>query len=240
MPKKFEILKVKDPSDKNHIKIPILADLPFKIAIVGRSQVSLGKTSIILNLFLRKKFYRDYFKGDNIYIISNNSVDKKLEIMMEQLDIPESNFMNYDEETLEALYEILEEEHMEEKVKKQKLIIFDDVAYSNGLKGSQTGIISKIVMNGRHILLNSIFTTQKYSLLGTNLRSQLTGIFIGSTSSKELELIETDMNYLEDKKKFMKVMRENTKGRDFVFINFTNTPDQGMYLNSNFEKIKDT
>ena len=237
MTKKFEILKVRDPSDKNHIKVDILADLPFKLAIVGKSQVSLGKTTIILNLFLRDKYYKKYFKGDNIYIISNNSVDKKLEIMMEELDIPACNFMTYDEAKLDALYDILEEEHIEEKVKKQKLIIFDDVAYSNGLKGSQTGIISKICMNGRHILLNSIFTTQKYSLLGTNLRSQLTGIFIGSTSTKELELIETDMNYLEDKKKFMKLMRDNTKNRDFVFINFTNTDEQGMYLSSTFEKL---
>lgn len=235
---KFEILKVKDPSDKNHIKIPILADLPFKLAIVGKSQVSLGKTTIILNLFLRDKYYKKYFDGINIYIISNNAVDKKLKILMEELEIPESNFMEYDEDRLDALYDVLEEEHIEEKKKLQKLIIFDDVAYSNGLKGSQTGVISKIVMNGRHILLNSIFTTQKYSLLGTNLRSQLTGIFIGSTSTKELELIETDMNYLEDKKKFMKLMRENTKSRNFVFINFTNTEDQGMYLNSNFEKIE--
>jgi len=234
---KFEILKVRDPSDKNHIKIPILADLPFKLAIVGRSQVSLGKTTIILNLFLRDKYYKKYFDGINIYIISNNAVDKKLKILMEELEIPDSNFMEYDEDKLDALYDVLEEEHIEEKKKLQKLIIFDDVAYSNGLKGSQTGVISKIVMNGRHILLNSIFTTQKYSLLGTNLRSQLTGIFIGSTSTKELELIETDMNYLEDKKKFMKLMRENTKSRNFVFINFTNTEDQGMYLNSNFEKI---
>jgi len=234
---KFEILKVKDPSDKNHIKIPILADLPFKLAIVGKSQVSLGKTTIILNLFLRDKYYKKYFDGINIYIISNNAVDKKLKILMEELEIPDSNFMEYDEDRLDALYDVLEEEHIEEKKKLQKLIIFDDVAYSNSLKGSQTGVISKIVMNGRHILLNSIFTTQKYSLLGTNLRSQLTGIFIGSTSTKELELIETDMNYLEDKKKFMKLMRENTKSRNFVFINFTNTEDQGMYLNSNFEKI---
>jgi len=236
MTKKYEMLKVRDPSDKNHIKVPILADLPFKLAIVGKSQLS-GKTTIILNLLLRKKYYRNYFKGENIYIISNNNVDKKLKILMEELEIPESNFMPFDEDVLEALYDNLEEEHEEEKKKIQKLIIFDDVAYSNGLKGSQTGIISKIVMNGRHILLNSIFTTQKYSLLGTNLRSQLTGIFIAKTSTKELELIEQDVNFLDNKKDFMKLMRDNTKNRDFIFINFTNTEDEGMYLNSNFKKI---
>jgi len=146
---KFEILKVRDPSDKNHIKVPILADLPFKMAIVGRSQVSLGKTTIILNLFLREKYYKNYFEGEDIYIISNNAVDKKLSIMMEQLDIPDCNYMEFDEEVIDALYDNLEEEHMEEDKKKQKLIIFDDCAYSAGLKGSQTNIVSKMVCNGR-------------------------------------------------------------------------------------------
>jgi hypothetical protein len=233
---KFEILKVRDPSDKNHIKVPVLADLPFKLAIVGKSQLS-GKTTIILNLLLREKYYRNYFLGENIYIVSNNNVDKKLKILMTELDVPEENFMAFDEDRLDALYDVLEEEHEEEKKKTQKLIIFDDVAYSNGLKGSQTGVISKIVMNGRHILLNTIFTTQKYSLMGTNLRSQLTGIFIAKTSTKELNLIEEDVNFLDDRKKFMSLMRQNTMGRNFVFINFTNTEDEGMYLNGNFQKI---
>jgi len=236
--KKFEILKVRDPSDKYHIKIPVLADIPFKIAIIGKSQVSLGKTTIILNLFLRDKYYKKYFKGENIYIVSNNKLDKKISILMEELEIPQSNYMEYDEDKLEALYQILEEEHEASKKKVQKVIIFDDVAYSNGLKGSQTGIISKIVMNGRHCLCSSLFSTQKYALLGTNIRSQLTGIFIGGTSTKELELMETDLNILENKKSFMKIMRENTKGRNFVFINFTNTDEEGIYLNSNFEKLE--
>jgi hypothetical protein len=237
MTKKYEMLKVKDPSDKNHIKIPILADLPFRIAIVGKSQLS-GKTTIILNLLLRKKYYRNYFKGNDIYIISNNNVDKKLSILMENLEIPESNFMNFDPDLLDALYDNLEEEHEQEKKKLHKLIIFDDVAYvSGGLKGSQQGIMSKYAMNSRHILVNMVISSQKFSLLGTNIRSQLTSIFIAKTSTKELELIEQDVNFLDNKKEFMKLMRDNTKGRDFVFINFTNTEDEGMYLNANFEKI---
>mgnify|MGYP003653042819 CR=1 FL=1 len=213
---KYEILKVNDPSDKNHIKIPILADLPFRIAIVGKSFLS-GKTTVILNLLLREKYYRNYFLGENIYIVSNNKVDKKLKILMEELDVPDSNFMSFNEDVLDALYDNLEEEHEEEKKKLHKLIIFDDVAYSNGLKGSQAGIMSKYAMNSRHILANILITTQKFSLMGTNIRSQLSGIFIAKTSTKELELIEGDMNYLEDKKKFMKIMRDNTKGRDFFY-----------------------
>lgn len=56
----------------------------------------------------------------------------------------------------------------------------------------KSGIISKIAMNGRHINLRSIFTTQKYSLLGTGLRNNITGAILFATSFKELDLIEAD------------------------------------------------
>ena len=69
----FEIFKVKDKEGDAVFKDKkILWDLPFRLAIVGKSQISLGKTTIILNLLLREKFYGKDFKGDNIFIISNN------------------------------------------------------------------------------------------------------------------------------------------------------------------------
>jgi len=230
---KFDILKVKDPSDKIFINKDRIFNIPFKLAIVGKSQISLGKTSIILNLLLRDKYYKKDFKGENIYIVSNNRVDKKLQILKEEKDIPDSNFMGFDEDNIEALYDILEEDFMMDD-KDPKLIIFDDVAYSAGLKGTQTGVLSKIVMNGRHINLSSIFTTQKYSLIGTNIRTNLTGVMIGGLNQRELDLCCDDLNFLDDKKKFFKMMRDNTKGRDFVVVNFT---DDDLYLNKNFEPI---
>lgn len=234
----LSILKVKDKTDKDHLKIDTLMDVPFKACILGKSQVSLGKTTIVLNLFLRESFpYRKIFNGENIYIISNNSLDKKLEVLMEELDVPSSNYMAFNEAKIEALYEILEEQHEESKVKEQKLIIFDDIAYSGDLKSAQHGIVSRIVCNGRHLLLSSLFTSQKFSLLSTVIRSQATALFIGNTSNKELELIETEFNVLENKKQFMKMVRANTSGRNFVFVNLSNSDEEGVYLNSDFEKI---
>jgi len=233
----FDILKVRDPTDKHFTKKDIIFDLPFKLAIIGKSQISLGKTSIIINLLLREKYYKNNFKGENIYVITENKLDFKLNhVLKKEKDIPDSNFFNFDEAILEELYNILEEEFDEEKKKQNRLIIFDDVAFSAGLKGSMTGILSKIVMNGRHIGLSSIFTTQKYSLIGTNIRTQLTGAMIGGLSTKELELVEQDLNFMDNKKKFMKVMRDNTKGRDFVVINFTND-DAHRYLDKNFKPL---
>lgn len=233
----FEILKVKDPSDKNFTPKDKLFDLPFRIALIGKSQFSLGKTTIILNLLLRDKFYGKDFLGENIYIVSNNKLDKKLSILMEEKDIPDSNFMSFDESTLEALYDIIEEEFEEEKKKQNRLIIFDDVVATGGLKQA-TGIISKMIFQGRHIGLSQIYTSQKYSLLSTGLRSNITGAMIGGLSNKELELVEQDMNFLDNKKKFMLMIRNNTKGkRDFVIFNFSNDGEE-VYMNKNFESIK--
>lgn len=233
----LEILKVRDPSDRNFTPKNRLFDLPFRIALIGKSQFSLGKTTIILNLLLRDKFYGKDFNGENIYIVSNNPADKKLKILMEEKDIPDSNFMSFDESTLEALYEIIEEEFEEEKKKQNRLIIFDDVVASGGLKQA-TGIISKMIMQGRHVGLSQIYTSQKYSLLSTGLRSNITGAMIGGLSNKELELVEQDMNFLDSKKKFMIMFRNNTKNkRDFIAINFSNKEDE-IYLNKKFEPIK--
>ena len=233
----YEILKIRDPSDKNFTPKNRLFDLPFRIALIGKSQFSLGKTTIILNLLLRDKFYGKDFTGENIYIVSNNKIDKKLGILMEQKDIPDSNFMSFDESTLEALYEIIEEQFEEEEKKQNRLIIFDDVVATGGLKQA-TGIVSKMIMQGRHIGLSQIYTSQKYSLLSTGLRSNITGAMIGGLSNKELELVEADMNFLDNKKKFMTMIRNNTKGkRDFVIFNFSNNENE-VYMNKNFEPIK--
>jgi hypothetical protein len=236
----YEIFKVKDKEgDAVFKEKKIIWDLPFRLAIVGKSQISLGKTTIILNLLLRNKFYGKDFKGDNIYIITNNSADKKLQTLAEVKEIPPENIMAFNEETIEALYEVLEEDFLEEKKKQNRLILFDDVAPSGGLLNKGL-IINKIVMAGRHIGLSSIFTSQKLSLLGTNLRSNLTGALMGSLSNKELELAETDFNFLESGKKadFIKLFRKVVKDkRDFLAINFTNKPDE-IYLDKNFIPIK--
>lgn len=232
----FDILKVKDITDTYYTKVPIIFDLPFRLAIIGKSQISLGKTSIILNLLLRDKYYKKYFKGENIYIITNNKLDNKLKILREEKSIPDCNVMEFDEERLEILYEILEEEFDEEEKKQNRLIIFDDVAYSNGLKGSQVGIMSKMAMNGRHMNLSQIYTSQKYSLVGTNIRTQLTGALIGGVSAKELDLIEQDLNFLENKKEFIKMFRQNTKNRDFLVVNFSNE-FKDRYMDKNFKPI---
>jgi len=236
-----KILAVRDKSDGYYTKLKDIFDIPMRLLIVGKSQLS-GKTTIILNLLLRNEFYRNKYDGENIFIVTNNKLDNKLKILRKEKDIPDENVMEFDEEDLEDLYEQLEDEFLDDvndkKKPSNKLIIFDDVAYSGGLKNKTAGVISKIVMNGRHANISSIFTTQKYSLVSTGVRTNVTGAILFNTSQKELELMSDDMNYLENKKDFIKLFRKITeKKNSFMVVNFSNDkPD--MYMDSEFKPIK--
>ena len=199
------ILKVKDDSDKFHKAMPTF-DIPFKLLINGKSQLS-GKTTIVLNLLLNPQFgYADKFDGEDIYIISDNKLDNKLKMLAEYKEIPDTNIMGYDENVLDMLYDTLEEAFMDEKQEgmvKNRIIIFDDVGYSGNLKNKNFGIISKLVANGRHLNLSQIYTSQRFTMLSTTVRSNITGAILFNTPAKELELIAEDFNYLENKKEFV-------------------------------------
>jgi len=236
-----KILKVKDKNDSYYTKLDDIFDIPMRLLIVGKSQLS-GKTNLILNLLLRNEFYRNKYDGQNIFLVTNNKLDNKLKILRKEKDIGDENVMEFDEEDLEDLYEQLEDEFLQDVADKKKpsnkLIIFDDVAYSGGLKNKTAGIISKIVMNGRHANISSIFTTQKFSLVQTGVRSNTTGAILFNTSQKELELIADDYNYLESKKDFIKIFRKTTeKKNSFMVVNFSNNK-ASMYMDSEFKPIK--
>jgi len=235
----INVYKVQDKTDNNHQAMPLF-DSPFKILINGKSQLS-GKTTLILNMLMNPEFgYNKMFEGENIYIISDNKLDNKIKILMEYKDIPAENHFPYDEQTLEMLYENLEEEaiiEMDENGKiTPKLLIFDDVGASGNLKNKNFGIITKLAAVGRHINCSQIYTSQRFSMISTQLRSNLTGAILFNTSMKELELISDDFNYKSTKKSFIEMFRRETdKPRSFLVVNFTNPG--GLYMNSKFQTI---
>ena len=241
MKKNYKILKVRDKNDSYYTPIERLFDLPMRLLINGKSQLS-GKTTIILNLLLNPVFgYDKLFDGDDIYIVSNNKLDNKLALMADKLDIPEGNRFEYDEDYLEILYDDMEESFMEETMEggkpQNRLVIFDDCGYSGSLKNKQAGIISKMICNGRHLNLSQIYTSQRFSQVSTTLRTNLTGAILFNTSMKELELITEDLNYMSTKKEFIKTFREVTKEpRQFMVVNFSNKPED-MYLDTTFTPI---
>lgn len=243
MPKNFEIYKVKDKADSYYTKKEHIFDLPLRIGIIGASQRS-GKSSVIINLICRDEFYNKDFVGENIYIVSPSiENDLKLKKLIEVKNIPEHNlFTDYDEGVLEDLYNMLAEDYkeaVENKMKPtNKLIIMDDMSYSGALKGKTHGIIAKLFCNGRHILISTILTSQKYSDLLTTCRENFNGAILFSCSNKQLDLIEQDHNFLKNKKEFIDMFKDTTnEPHSFFVVNYTND-FKGLYQNSSFDNLK--
>ncbi len=235
----LKILKVKDHTDSYYTKMDNIFDLPFRVIIVGKSFLS-GKSTVILNLLLRDKFYKDSFDGENIYIVSNNKMDNKMKILKTEKDIPPENFVEFSEENLENIYEQVEEECIEAVSDGQKpvnsLIVLDDVAFTGGLKEKINGTLSRIACNGRHINLSMIVTAQKYSQLSTVIRSNASGAILFANSAKETDAMADDLNYLDNKKTFVKMFRKVTEGRNkFLVVNFSN---DDIYMDSEFNQLK--
>ena len=239
----MKILKMKDCGEKHYTQKPLLFDLPFKLIVVGRSQLS-GKTNLLGNLLLRKEYYRSDFKGENMYLISSStSVDKKLQTIIEQKEIPASNvFPAYDEAMLETLYELLESDYVESVNNKQRppnvLLIFDDISFGGQLASKKHGIMSKLFCNARHINVSTILTSQKYGGdILTTCRENTTGLIAFASTEKQLELITEDHNYMESKKQFKKMFRKATDEKhSFLVVNYSNSPKQ-RYLDSEFHPI---
>jgi len=236
MPK---ILRVKDASDKFHKSMPHF-DLPFRTMLCSKSQHGIGKTSIICNLLMNPEFkYDKLFLGENIYVISNNKMDNKLKLLKSYKEIPDANMMSYDADMLDILYDHIEESFIEEQSEgkvQNRLMVFDDVGYDSDFK--KKGIIDKLISQGRHLNISQLYSVQKLSMCSTVLRTQLTSAFFGACSARELENIEQDFNYLENKKDFVKMFRKATSlPRGFLLCNFTGK--NGMYYDSEFKPIRE-
>jgi len=235
----YKILRVNDKTDSYYTKKKDIFDLPFRLLIIGKSFLS-GKSTVILNLLLRERFFKNDFKGENIFIISNNAMDNKMRILKTEKDVDAHNFMQFSEPNLEAVYEEVEERALEAisegKRPPNSLIVIDDVAFSGGLKESERkGTLSRIFCNGRHINLSVIVTAQKHSQLSTTMRSNASGAILFNNSMNEVEAMAQDFNYLDSKKEFIKLFREATKGRNqFLVVNFT---EDDIYQNSEFKPL---
>ena len=237
MPK---ILRVKDKADQFHKKMPVF-DLPMRILLNSKSQHGIAKTTIMLNLLLNPEFgYDNIFKGENIYIVTDNSQDEKLKLLASYKQIPEQNVMTFNENDLMNLYDEIEEKFEEDKINKDiqhRIVLMDDCGYSGKMK-KQFGFVSKMASNCRHIACSLIVSSQRLNMTPPTLRSQITGGCFGACSMAELEMIGESFNYLNSKKDFVNLYRKHTKDpRSFLCINFTG--NDGLYYDREFRPIKE-
>mgnify|MGYP003645376119 FL=1 len=240
----IQIYKMKDKNEKFHIKKGKMFDIPFRLLVVGKSQLS-GKSNFVANLLLQEdsRLYRDNFDGSNIFIWSPSlKTDYKIKTIITELDIPKENlFTEFDENTIEAIYELTKDEFneaVEEKEKPEaKLFIFDDMSSGGDLKSKTNGIISKIFSNGRHILLSCILTAQKYTDILTSARENCSGAVFFSGTDRQLDSIADDHSVI-DRKEFKKIYRKATEEpHSFMVVNYSN-PIDSRYMDKNFNPIK--
>ena len=129
----IQIYKMKDKNEKFHIKKKNLFDIPFRLLVVGKSQLS-GKSNFVANLLLQEdsRLYRDNFDGSNIFIWSPSlKTDYKIKTIIAELDIPKENlFTEFDENTIEAIYELTKDEFNEAVEEKEKPEKYTDILTS--------------------------------------------------------------------------------------------------------------
>ena len=232
--------KIKDIFDQSIIEKKLLFDLPFRIALIGRS--GSGKTNVLINL-LDKEMYGKDFKKDDIYIITGSlSTDDKIKNYVKKRNIPLENLYNgYKEDEMSELYNILSTNYKisisENSKPAHSLVIFDDISFSGALNDTRNGIMDKFACNSRKFLVSMISTAQKYTQLSTCIRENLTGLICASCSDRQLDIISEDFNYSGCKKTFRMMFRDLTNNKFTFFICNLSNKKKDIYMDSNFEPI---
>lgn len=238
MPK---IKKVIDKSDDNVIHNGLLPSVRFFGMLVGSTGT--GKTNLLVNMLASDEFPYDHiFKGENIYIFSGSlDSDEKIQTLIEYKDIPDSNlYSNYDNEELHSLYNELEEKYKEKKINDDPidypLIILDDLSFAMG-RGKDFNALKRYAQNSRKLGISFLITTQHFAQIPLAVRNNISFAVLYKTSSKNVSIIEEEMNYLKTKKEFLNMWHSNILNKkDFLVINFDNDGTD-IYLNKNFDKI---
>tara|TARA_R110002126_G_scaffold89145_7_gene213192 strand:+ start:145 stop:894 length:750 start_codon:yes stop_codon:yes gene_type:complete len=242
MPK---ILKVKDKSDKNVIDKGLLPDVSFRGVICMRTGG--GKGNIITNLFLNPDFYLHDFHGTDIFIFSPLVNDNKMNILIEQKEIPEENLhTEVDYDILNGIYEdCLKEFEMRTAMGKpifQKVFLFDDVSFDGQLRkgGNSSNIINKIYCNGRKHGISIITTLQYYNQVSPTCKANSSFMIIGDQSDRNLDSVAEDHNFLggkNSKKSFKKMFRDTIQEKhDFMVMCYSNKKSD-RYLDTDFNVI---
>jgi hypothetical protein len=245
------------PMADKHVSLRVdkgdLFDLPMRVLIVGKSQLS-GKSTFLGNILLRPydstdtggmDFYKNDFKGENMYLVSESlHLDDKLQAIIQGKSIPSMNCLShFNEDELTAIYDSIEKKFNEDIEAKRKpvhsLWILDDISFTGALKEKVNGILAKAFMNGRHILLSILCTSQKMTSIQTGLRENCTGCILFECSAKQSQLISED-HATSSTKEFEKMLRRETQQKhNFLVINYSN-PIERRFMNSNFEPISIT
>ena len=169
MPNKLKILKVRDKTDKNVIKLDKLFDVNFRLLLVSKSGG--GKSNFLTNMLLSDLMpYKKIFDGEDIFIIAPNVMaDEKLRMIVEEKEIPDGNLLDsVDDDTLSVLYDELvdtfHEFNSQGKKPPHHLIVIDDFGFSGQFSNqNRFGMVQKLFCNSRKFNVSIVVLIQSYS-----------------------------------------------------------------------------
>lgn len=146
-----------------------------------------GKTSLLLNMFKSRKYYRGKF--DNIYYFCPMS--SFLSVKDHPLEGHDKVYHELTVETLENIYNELNEYKENSKSPEYSCIIIDD--FANSLKENPIQKqLNKMIIKARHICCTFIFTLQSFKYFPLTLRKQITYaiIFKPKNIAEAISIIE--------------------------------------------------
>lgn len=239
---KPEVLKAKDVCDSFVVKKKVLPSVPFRMLIIGRS--GSGKSNILSCAVALPSWYGNDFEGSNIYIFTGSPGDDKMSRLIEFKEIANSNvFYDWNDMEVSMIYDNMVEE-WNKSIKdgerpKNTLFIIDDLSFTNKFRSesAKNSMMNKLYQNARKFNGSVIVTSQKYSSISTPVRENANCLITFSATNKQMNLMESDFNYLPSTKDFEKVFRDATNEKHgFLFVN-VDAPMNERYLNKNFESL---
>ena len=214
----------------NRIPKPLPQNLNWFMLLCGRP--GSGKTTLILNLVAKRgKMYNQKF--DRVYVFSPSLATLKKNPFE---TIPDDQF--FTELDVDILETVLEEiKDSGDKV----LLIMDDVVNDIKKSGTLQRLVSKILMNRRHLAGNGgsvavMITTQVYNKIPAPIRKTASHIFIYHTrNKKELDTIFDEL-ILIPKKEFYKILNYTfDKKNNFLYISIDK--DFNKMFHKNFNEL---
>jgi len=235
-------LSIKKIESKRKAKIPknnnadIIPDHPFRLGIVGNS--GSGKTNLIINMLLERKFYAGYFHMIFLFSSTYYSDDSWDAIKPAYKGLEdELVFDEFDEVKLSEIFE--NQKNIVEKKGVDKaprvLMIFDDIITDKVVQNSP--MLKILFTRGRHNSISIIASVQKYVLLPTIWRQNLTHfITFRPNNGQEAKAIAEEQTLKMTTKDFIDLIYKATeKPHSFLYIKKQTNIPLGQRLMSNFD-----
>jgi hypothetical protein len=233
--KLFEFTDYKD--DKINLVNKHLPKPPFSWIISAKRNS--GKTQLLFNILFNEDWgYNEYF--DEMYLYCGSADDTqrfkrlaKHHKLKDKLKIEGDLNMN----EINNIYNELEGENYE-KLNRRVLIIIDDLIYKDMFSrgAGKQNILDRIFMNGRHVGLSFVITTQKFKVIGNRCRSNATAITCFQSQFKDLEAIAEEYhNHLIAPKDFRRLIGDYTEKKYTKFTIDAEKPD--IYRDDFFQPI---